>query len=166
MTQTNNKSLHAAYLVALFCWIGAFCFGQVGYGQAAAAKPMTLDKSEAKIEVLVGDKEQTVATVQYQGRADHKAVTAERSFVIGSSDELTKVLKGYGYTSPTVNFQENLVVHVHSREKQCFQLTVGAILFEEGKVANTVNTEMMRGGSETEGKLAFTLVIVPRSLTK
>jgi len=126
-----------------------------------------LEKSEKKIGVVTDANEKKVDTIQYHGRADVNTVPSNHCFIIDSKENLKELLLKYGYNIPSVDFDRDMIVYYHSLEKdQCStRIEVDSIIFEKGSLYGLIKTELFSGG-DSDGKLAFVIVVLPRSATK
>jgi hypothetical protein len=154
--RTSAGSLCLLALLAL--WTS----GQVSHGQSVPRKTPTLGTHEGKVELFVDGEVRALTLLQYQGRASATAIRADDGFIIQSPEELREVLSAYGYGMPGVDFQRDLVVHVHSRQRQCAELVIDSLTFKECKLLAAETTEYLCS-TQGEEKMAFSLAVLPRS---
>jgi hypothetical protein len=154
----------SAWGFCLLSFLALWTWGQVSYGQTAPKKAPTLSRVEGKVEISVDGENRARMLLQYQGRANATATRAYDDFIIQSSEELRELLSAYGYGSmPGVDFQRDLVVHIHSRQRQCAELVIDSLAFREHKLLGAKTTEYTCSNAENEGKRAFSLAVLPRN---
>lgn len=137
---------------------------------APAVNLISLEKLQEKIELNVDGKD--IGPIQatfYQGIAEEKNsfLSVKEVEKIESQMKLGKILANIGYASPLIDFESNLVWFTTARASQrCNKFYFSYLVIKNGTIEKGMMSQIFKGGGLNEGKVAFTLAVIPRSFIK